>query len=202
MIDITDIFVKEAKTSTEKEQVFNIRWKGYKKYFTRKAEISDDFDIAPNVTLLLAFDKEEHVIGTMRILDRTHGRIELDRFVDVDAMLSPKEQPCAEATRFSIPTHPKSRLVKFALWKAYYRYCLGHDIQTMLIWVRACAARDYRRLLFDDVGIDGQFTHPSLGNVAHYTYKLYIPTAPEKFRAHNHALHNFFCEMPHRNIQI
>jgi hypothetical protein len=202
MFDISEIFVRKATTDEELQKVFNIRWLGYKNYFNSLQEMIDEFDFAPNVTLLLATDDQEQVLGTMRILDQRHGKIELEKFLNIRSLLPETEIPCAEATRFSIPNNPRSPEIKLTLWKAFYRYCTLHEIKSALVSVRPGAVHDYTRLLFEDTGTCGIYTHELLGSIVHYTFKLNIPQAMEKYKACYHPLYEFFFVMEHPNIQL
>lgn len=203
MLDLNQVFVRKANTEEDVEKVFNVRWAGYKKYFNKKEEVIDEFDFVSNVTLLLATDAQEQVLGTMRILDGRCGEIQLNRYFAIDAILTEEDMPCAQANRFSIPNHPLSRPIKFALWKGFFRYCTRQNIQTMLISVRASAAREYQRLLlFEDVGPTGMYCHKEFGNLAHYTYKLNLKQASEKHKLQNRELYEFFWLAEHPNIQV
>ncbi|MGA1826577.1 MAG: N-acyl amino acid synthase FeeM domain-containing protein [bacterium] len=165
-----NIFVRKADSRDDIQGVFDVRWKGYAKYFTSKEEMVDEYDLASNVTLLLAHDDQRNPLGTLRILDRRFGDIELDAFLDVDSLLPEDEQFCIEATRFSIPPHPHAGLIKLFLWKALLLYCLGNKIHTILISIRPRTARVYRRLLFDSFGPSGIYNHPLLKNLEHHCY--------------------------------
>lgn len=200
-IDISSIVVRKALTKEDFQKAFDIRWNGYKKYFDQKTCVVDNFDSCPNAVILLAIDNQENPLGTLRILNRQYGKIEIDKFIDLDSYISETEKPCAEATRFSIPNSPLSRNIKFALWKAFYTYCLHNGVNTILIAVRPCAARDYKRLLFERIE-NSTFKHQDLGDVQHDLYKLNVLTAAEKFKSHSHPLYHFFCIRNHPNIQV
>jgi len=200
-INISDIMVKLAQTPTDFNDVIETRWEGYKKYLNNKNEIIDEFDYQSNSSYLLAVVGNT-AVGTMRILDQKRGKIEVENFKPINSLLTSKEQPCAEATRFSIPPNKKSRAIKFALWKGFYLYCLKNNLRTALVWVRSSAARDYERLLFKNIGTQGVFHHPKLGSLRHYTYKLDINNASNSFKSSNHPLYEFFFEITHPNICI
>lgn len=202
MTDVNDIFVRKAVTDDDLQKVFKIRWKGYSKHYNihNPKEIIDEFDHAANVTLLLATDATNQALGTIRILDRSRGNIEFDRYLNIDSLLTPAEQPCAEASRLSIPSNPKSQQIKLLLWKAFYRYCVIYNIKTMLISaIHDSIAHDYELLLFDNIGVT--FIHP-MAKVEAHIYKLNMLNAEEKFKAHHHLLYDFFVMTEHPNIQV
>lgn len=201
-LDISGIYIKRATTEEELQQVFDLRWEGYHKYFNSRQELVDDLDFGPNVTLLLAKDAQNQALGTMRILDQRIGQIELEKFMDINLLLTDAEIPCAEATRFSIPIHPRSLDLKLALCKGFYLYCTHHGIKTALISVRSSATRDYNRLLFEDTGPNGIYSHTMLGNILHYTYKLNITQAAHIYKTTQHPLYDFFCVKEHPDIRV
>lgn len=188
--------IRRAKTDEDIEKVYDVRWRGYKKYFPCRSACIDERDRAPNSVLLLAETTCCGTpVGTLRILDGASGPVELERFIHVSSVLAPDECPCAEATRFSVPFNPLAKQIKYFLWKAFFLYCGQHHIPTMLISVRPPAAKDYEFLMFQDVGSDGEYTHPELGNKPHRTYKMSVRRARELFEEHRHPLLNFmFCE--------
>lgn len=198
----TPIQVFTAKTIEDLDRVFDVRWEGYKKYFESRHEVIDEFDFYPQAILFLAEDVHGQAIGTLRLLDRRFGPIELDKFVEVDSILSYREKACVEATRFSIPNHPDSKMIKLLLWKATLQYCQLNSINTIIQSVRPAAARAYRSLLFDNVGPSGIYNHSLLGNLEHQTYKLNISEKREIMKRNNYPLYKFFFIENHTNITI
>lgn len=197
-----NIYVRRAQTCKELEKVFGVRWQGYKKYYSCKDDNLDNFDFSTQAILLLAEDENHNPVGTLRILDRRYGNIELDKFIDVDSLLSEEEKSCIEATRFSIPKHPDSKLIKHLLWKGALLYCQINRINTVIKSVRPCAARAYRALLFENVGPAGIYNHTLLGNLEHHTYKLNISKKRNVMKKYNCSLYDFFFVEDHRNINV
>ena len=190
--DVSGLVVRPARTRADREKVFDVRWEGYRKYFGARDDVVERYDFQPNATLLLATDTEDRPLGTLRILDRAHGELELDAYVDVDAIVPAAERPCIEATRFTVPRHPRSQDIKSALWKAFHDYSRANGSQSMVIWCRKGAARMYGRLMFEDVGAEGEFRHPRLGNKTHRTYKVGLSTVEALYRDRNHPLSELF----------
>lgn len=178
-----------------------LRQRGYGgKYGLEAHCLTDDLDLSPGCTLLLARRACGEAVGTLRILDRRLGPVELDSFVQVDDLLSPEKHPVAEATRFCVPHCADSRWIKLALWKAFFLYCQTKDVKTMLISVRKSGARDYRHLLFDNLGQAGAYTHPLLGSQAHETYAFDVASGPARYLASRHPLYHFFVTESHPQI--
>jgi hypothetical protein len=194
---MTKIIVRRALSQEDKEKVYELRWKGYQKYFPAKEDMIDEFDNSDNVTLLLALTEDNNALGTMRILDQSQGKIELESYLDLNSILTPNEQPVGEATRFSIPSSQYSKLVKFYLWKSYLLYCRFHSLKTMLIWIRQAASRDYRQLLFEHCGSSGIFKHNRLSNVEHHTYKLEVESLELKYNLNKPHYYDFFYIQHH-----
>ena len=106
-LDTSEFKVRVVQTPEDREKALKVRMEGYKMYFGSNHTPADDKKVKPNETTYLAVDKFDNPIGTIRVLDRSKGEIELDHFLDVDALLNTREQPCAEATRFAISKHPR-----------------------------------------------------------------------------------------------
>ena len=51
-----NIFIRKPENKEDLIRLFDVRWKGYSKYFNSRAEMVDKFDSAPNVTFFLAED--------------------------------------------------------------------------------------------------------------------------------------------------
>jgi len=187
------IIVRRATNQEDMWKVFDVRWKGYKKYFDNKSEMIDAYDFEYNSTLLLAEDESGEAVGTMKILDRRCGRIELDDFVDIDSLVSSDGKSCVEATRFSIPMQKHSKLIKLLLWKTLVLYCQLNRINNLILSVRSEAvARDYTRLNFHNAGPLGVYTHEQLGNIEHQTYICDLMETQEVLKNNNPRMHDFF----------
>ena len=93
IISAENIFVRKAVTDEDLRKVFEVRWLGYQGYWKSRYEVKDKNDTAPNAIQLLANNEDDYPIGTIRILDRNNGEIELDSFLDVDSLLSDAEKP-------------------------------------------------------------------------------------------------------------
>ncbi|MEW5803365.1 MAG: GNAT family N-acyltransferase [bacterium] len=197
------ITVRKAVTLDDMVKVFQIRYEGYKKYYKSEDENMDQNDFSSHACLLLAEDKHHNPVGTIRILDRRYGKIELDNFVNLDSFLPEgKSLNVIEATRFSIPNHLDSKLIKMLLWKALFLYCQVNHIDTIIMSARPAAARSYRCLLFENVGSLGVYKHPLLGNLEHQTYKCIISEKKHQAKEKNWPLYQFFFVKDHPNIKL
>ncbi|MEW6380986.1 MAG: GNAT family N-acyltransferase [bacterium] len=195
------VTVRKAVTRDDLMKVFGVRWEGYKKYYKTPDENMDQFDFSPHASLLLAEDKGHNAVGTIRILDRRQGSVELDKFIDLDAILpSEKKTSVIEATRFSIPSHPESKMIKMLLWKALVLYCQINHIDTIVMSARPAAARSYRCLLFENVGPLGVYKHGLLGDLEHQTYICTISERKSILKQRHWPLYHFFFVKAHSGI--
>jgi len=202
MADIeSEIFVYKVTNEKDLKKAFYLRFLGYQKYGKSIEELSDNYDISSHCTILLATDPYGEPLGTIRLLDRRGGKIELDSFINVDSLLSPDKHPVVEATRLSIPAHRNSKFIKRALWKAYFLYCRYNDITSMIIWIKSGAKKDYvNYLLFQDLGLEGRFTHPLLGNKEHKTFLLDVASVESLYKNFNPSFYKFLFIDYHPNI--
>lgn len=190
-LDTGDISVREVRSPEDRRKARQLRAEGYKMYLAAGNEAVGHDRTEPNETTFLAVDRNDQPVGTLRVLDRTKGKIELDNFIDVDALLNENEKPCAEATRFTIRKHPKGVVIKILLWRAYFKYCQSRGIRTMLISSRPIIAKNYTYLFFEDIGPKGVYRHRHLKNKEHHTYKMDVEKMPILWRKANHPLYRF-----------
>jgi hypothetical protein len=196
------IEVFPATTPQARLEAFQVRLKGYRRYFNSLEECMDDLDYSPQTTLLLARHKFGGPLGTIRIVDRRRGSVELDKFLDLDDLLGGTARSCAEATRFSVPPGPHAKVVKLLLWKAFMRFCKSEGIGRMVVWAKAAASRDYRYLLFQSLGAHGNFQHPVLGSYEHETFITEMADVEERFKNAAHPLHDFMFVQQHTQIRL
>lgn len=197
----TSITIRPAKTNLDIQKAIAIRWLGYKKYESFEKPHLEILDVGPNCTILLAEDADGEVLGTMRILDRRYGPIELESFLNVDELMPCSPNSVAEATRFSIPASSKSRLIKQLFWKAYLDFCFENSIVFMLVFVKDSGRKDCNFLHLTELE-NGGFTHEKLGNLPHFSYYLEIPKAPALYLERKQPLYNFFFELKLENITV
>lgn len=173
-IDVSGIFIRTATTTEDYERVIDVRWEGYKGYFKKRDDVLDPLDLGRNSTLLLATDSQNRTVGTMRLLDRREGPIELENFLDVDSILPEKELACVEITRFTVPYKARASAIKLCMYKSVFTYCLSNGIDIIVISTIPALAHMYQELFFKDVGDNGSYHHNILGGVAHRTMKLNV----------------------------
>ena len=95
------IRLRVVKTEEDWERALEVRWQGYGKYVYNggcKYDSLDELDFAPNSSVCIAEDENGNALGTARYLDRRYGKIELDKFIDVDKLLPAQRGICVEGT--------------------------------------------------------------------------------------------------------
>ncbi len=166
------------------------------------APLSDAFDRLPNATLLLAqspFDGE--ALGTLRILAGDHGPMMIDGLLELPASF--RCRSIAEGSRLVVRDGPETTQVRRILWKAFHRYCLAAQVQTMLVAARDAAAREYEWLGFTDVLPGGPLFAPrGHDRATHRLMSLDVFEARESMRHNGHPLHEFFFVERHPQIDL
>lgn len=195
------ISVFPVNTLKDREKVFETRLKGYRRYFDKIENVIDEHDYAPNHHLLLAVNEYGTPVGTMRLLDRRYGNIELDTFINVGNIIDEcYSNSCVEVTRFAVPTNEYSKEIKTELYKAYYLYCWKNDIKAGVIWAKRAMVREYKWLGFESLGEKGKFKHLKLSNAPHETFIL--PFNHDKSWQMRHPLFKIVCQGASENIIV
>lgn len=202
---IERIRVRPARTDHERSLALGVRLEGYKKYGFTSDTVVDAYDHKDNCTILLATIRSEHngeeaPVGTMRILDAWGGRVELEDCIDALGPLGGLNRNFAEATRFSVIKCPERSAIKLALWKAFHRYCLGHQRNHMVVWVRPGGRRDYESLGFAETP-ELAFSHQTLGGRPHTTFMIDLVDLEQRYRSSKHPLHSFIFHEHHPLIR-
>ena len=205
-INLSGLAVSNALSQADLDAVIEVRRRAYGKHyphhFVTCNDALDQYDMASNCVHLLARDECGTPVGSMRILDRRAGGIELDEFVNVQSLLSDVETTGAEFTRLAVPSSPRSKTIKLALWKAGYQFCLNNRNHAIIAWSKSAATRDYKMLQFRELGVKGTFRHPKLGGCEHRTLVLDLLHVEDLFRAINHPLYNLFFVQHHAGIRF
>lgn len=159
-------------------------------------------DKVPGVAILLAESKlDGSPLGTMRIQTNQFRPLALQQSVQLPEWM--QGHGLAEATRLGITQDKVGRMVKTVLFKAYYQYCLNHDIRFMVITARSPIDRQYDRLLFQDV-------YPGMGyiplehvfNLPHRVMYFDVKQARELWTQTNHPLLGFMCDTQHPDLHV
>ena len=116
---------------------------------TSSATGPETWDQRPNATLLIAESRiDGDALGSLRILASERGRLMVEDRVALPQSL--RAVSVAEASCLAVKAGRNATLVRLMLWKAFHRYCLAAQVDTMLIAVRESALRQYEWLGFHD----------------------------------------------------
>ncbi len=156
---------------------------------------------AGTVVLLAESKLDGSPLGTMRIHTNTYSSIPLEHSVALPKWLP--QLKLAEATRLGISLGRIGRVVKTALFKAYFNYCQMTGVDWMVIVARAPLDRMYDALQFDDVFDGGGFIPMAhVGNIPHRIMKFEVETAEERWAATHHPLFDYIFRTQHPDINL
>jgi hypothetical protein len=194
-----------ARTHHEVEVACAVRAQSYGHHLPQlQAALAspDSLDTDENTIVVLCVDKASgHAIGTARFQTNAEGPLLIERSVDVPESM--RNDTRAEVSRFSaVPG--ADPLVKLALMKASYLFCVATQVRWMVICARSDAlARQYRRLGFTDLFDDGRMM-PMLhvGSLPHHVLSFNVTTAESTWRKAQHPLYSFMIETAHPDIQL
>ncbi len=159
-------------------------------------------DSAEGVVLLLAEAKlDGSPMGTMRIQSNRFRPLALQQSVPLPPWMA--DLPLAEATRLGVSPEGAGRLVKVALFKAYYLYCLQAGIRYMVITARAPLDRQYERMLFKDVYPHlGYIPLPHVFNLPHRLLYLDVQNVRQQWEEAGHPWCEYMFYTDHPDLQI
>ncbi|MEW5890892.1 MAG: hypothetical protein AB1768_18065 [Pseudomonadota bacterium] len=162
----------------------------------------ESLDHDPGTVVLLAESKlDGSALGTMRIQTNRYRPLALEQSVELPDWLQGKS--LAEATRLGVGEGRIGRVVKTALFKAYYQYCLFAGVEWMVVTGRAPLDRQYERLLFKDVfPAQGFIPMKHVGNIPHRVLALNVESVEPSWRETKHPLFDFFFRTYHPDIDL
>jgi len=197
--------VRIARTEKDLDKAVSIRHSAYGRHIPalaallQKAEASDS---EPGSAVLLAESKlDGSPLGTMRIQTNRYRKLAVEQSIELPSWLQGTSQ--AEATRLGVTNNRMGRLVKTALFKAYYQYCMLEEIDWMVITARSPLDRQYEALLFQDVLPGREFTPMRhVGNIPHRVLALKVDHVEPDWCQARHPLYGFFFHTRHPDIGI
>ncbi len=197
--------IKIVRNEEELDKAVSIRHSAYERHIPAVAALLDKpepYDSEPGSIVLLAESKlDGSPLGTMRIQTNRFRQLALEESVQLPSWLQGKSH--AEATRLGVIGNRMGRLVKTALFKAYYQYCLLDEIEWMVIAARSPLDRQYEALLFVDAIPGGGFVPMRhAGNIPHRVLAFSIPLADRNWRKANHPLYGFMVNTNHTDIDL
>jgi len=163
---------------------------------------AESWDFREGAVVLVAKSKLDGTpIGTMRIHTNEFAPLPLEQSYELPEKLT--RLRLAEATRLGVEADSTGPVVKTALFKAYYLYCMANNIDFMVITARRPLDRMYERLLFDDVVAGaGYIPMAHVGGIAHRVMQFDVKGAEALWRANKHPLYSFVCDIMHPDILV
>ena len=197
--------VRIVRSEEDLEKAVSIRHAAYGRHLPAVAallERAEACDSEPGSAVLLAESKLDGLpLGTMRIQTNRYQPLALEQSMELPSWLAGTSQ--AEATRLGVTSNRMGRLVKTALFKAYYQYCLMEEIEWMVITARSPLDRGYEALLFQDVVPGAGFVPMRhVGNIPHRVLAFNIERADFNWRQSKHPLYRFMVHTSHPDIDL
>ena len=195
--------VRIVRNEEDLDKAVSIRHSAYGRHIPAVAallEQAEACDTEPGSAVLLAESKlDGSPLGSMRIQTNRYHKLALEHSVELPSWLDGKSQ--AEATRLGVIGNGMGRLVKTALFKAFYQYCMLEEIEWMVITARSPLDRGYEALLFRDVspGV-GFIPMRHVGNIPHRVLTINVDRAEFDWRQARHPLYNFMVLTSHPDI--
>ncbi|MGP1678529.1 MAG: hypothetical protein ACTS6J_15415 [Burkholderiales bacterium] len=169
--------------------------------FAAKLALPEPNDHDQGSVVLLAESRlDGSPLGTMRIQTNRFRDLAIEQSVELPMWL--KNRSMAEATRLGIDLGRTGRVVKIALFKALYQYCVEAKIEWMVISARRPLDRQYEALLFEDLFPGQLFPMRHVNDIPHRILAFDIPGARARWEEAEHPLLGFMCHTYHPDIDL
>ncbi len=169
--------------------------------FARNMDQAEPYDRDPGGLVLLAESKlGRQPVGTMRIQSNAFKPLALQQSLPLPEWLSGR---LVGATRLGVEAGEPGRMVKVALFKALYLYCIREGIDWMAIAARPPLDRQYAALQFTDVFGEKEFIPLAhAANIPHRVMAFDVANAEQRWRESGHPLHAFMISTHHPDIDL
>jgi hypothetical protein len=186
------------------ERALRVRQSAYMRHvpeFASTMHLPERYDREPGGLVLLAEAKlTGSPVGTMRIQTNRFRQLAIEQSLDLPPWLAGR---LVGATRLAVEAGGPGRMVKTALFKAFYLYCMQQGIEWMVIAARTPLDRQYAVLLFRDVFGAGEFVPLAhAANIPHRIMAFEVGTAERRWREAGHPLHEFMVMTHHPDIDL
>jgi hypothetical protein len=139
-------------------------------------------------------------VGTIRVQTNRYGPLGIEASVELPERL---QGAClVEATRLAVAEGRTGRVVKAALIKALYLYCLEAGIPWVVAGARPGLDRQYEALLMDDLFPGRTVALGHSGGIEHRVMALDVRGARARWQAAGHPLLPFMCHVSHPDIDL
>lgn len=161
----------------------------------------EPYDREPGGLVLLAEAKlDGSPVGTMRIQTNRFRQLAIEQSVKLPHSLAGR---MVGATRLAVEAGEPGRMVKTALFKAFYLFCIREGIEWMVVAARAPLDRQYAALFFRDVYGNKEFIPLAhAANIPHRIMAFEVGTAEHCWREAGHPLLDFMVMTHHPDIDL
>jgi hypothetical protein len=197
--------IRAVRSESDLLKAVRIRHSAYMRHVPGLAESLSEpeaMDHENGVVVLLAESRlDGSPLGSMRVQTNAYRPLTLERSVSLPEELA--NSSLAEATRLGVTADRVGRMVKTALFKAFFMYCQQQNIEWMVIAGRSPIDRMYDRLLFADVYPEmGYIPLAHAGNMPHRIMSFEVGTARPRWEEAGHSLFDFVFMTNHPDIDV
>lgn len=154
-----------------------------------------------NIVLLAESKATGAPEGSIRIETNFDFRTEFEAVIELPAFLRGKT--LAQVGRLGVKPGPGGTLVKQALFKALYRYCLATQVDYMLVAARTPVDREFEKLGFREVFDEPTLlSYPSQGKKYLRLFVFDVAAGERTWRQSQHPLYQFMIQDYHPDIEI
>ncbi len=186
------------------KRALQIRQAAYQRHvpdFASTMDQPETYDSDPGGLIFLAESKlSGRPIGTLRLQSNRFQPLSLEQSVDLPDWVSGR---LIGATRLGVEAGEPGRMVRLALFKAFYLYCLREHLDWMVVAARTPLDRIYAGLLFCDVFGEREFrplAHAQ--NIPHRIMAFQPGSAEALWRGAQHSLYTFMMMTYHPDIDL
>lgn len=193
--------VKIVSGEEELKKAVKLRHDAYAKHVPEfAAKLTEPEEADRRDIVLLAESKfDGTALGTMRIRTNELSPLQIEGVIDMPAEM--RGRRLAEATRLAIRGSGGSRMVRDAMFKAFYTICQQLEVDYMVITARKPVDRIYEWLDFSDIGAqDEMIPLPYVGNLPHRVLMSHVPSFYSRWTELNHPLCNFIWSTKHIDL--
>jgi hypothetical protein len=203
--ELLPFVIRPAVTEEDFRKAVDIRHRAYARHVPEfaaslRAPEPEDYDDG-SLVLLAEAKLDGSPLGTMRIQTNSGNPLKLEKSISLPSWLAGTS--LAEATRLGVEQNAVGRMVRIALYKAYFLYCIETAVEWMVITARKPLDRLYEALLFQDVLPGGTLVPMHhVGNMPHRVMAFSVPDAHSNWVAANHPLYTYVFQTAHPDIRL
>jgi hypothetical protein len=205
LIEETLPFRVEIASRQHLQDVASLRAATYGKHLPTLAATllqPEPADFARGCEVFVAKSKfDGSLLGTLRTHCNVFNPLPLQSSLDLPERF--RGTRMVETTRLCVKGSLGSSIVRSALFKALYQYCIEQNVDWMLAAGRRPIDRIYDSLLFADIDKNNAlYPMAHAGGVLHRVMSFSPVEAENLWRINQHPLYRFTCETHHRDIDI